>query len=81
MEDRTGNNPLVIIGNLRSAAEAIVCKECVKEEIEGERERCVKIIANHFVKQTRQCQDKEETNDVLSALLNNNTSRHTNKIL
>ena len=80
-DKRTGKNHLIIIGNLRIAADALVCKECITEELEGERERCVEIIANQFAKQTSQCQDKEDTIDVLSALLIKNASRRTNNIL
>ena len=81
MEERTGNTRLITIAILRNIAGALVCKECAKEEIEGERKRCVEIIVNHFVKQTSQCQDKEETIDVLSLLLTKNARRRTNKIL
>ena len=57
-EERTGCNRLVTIGNLHDAADAVVCKECVKEEVESERRRCIQIISQQLVNKAGP-QDKE----------------------
>ena len=48
--ERTGKNRLIDIGNLRNAANGLVCKECVAEEIKKEREQCIQIISKHLEK-------------------------------
>ena len=39
-----------IIGNLKNASNAVLCKEYVSEEVEGERKRYVEIISSHLSK-------------------------------
>ena len=68
-EERTGKNCLITIGNLKNAAEALLCKECVSEEIEGERKRCVEIISSHLSKQKSGFQSKEGYITEFTALL------------
>ena len=46
----TGQNRLATIDHLQNTADGILCKECVTKEIEGERQRCVEIIAKHLDK-------------------------------
>ena len=48
--ERTGKNRLVTIGNLENAASNLVCKECVTEEIDKEREQCVELFSKHLAK-------------------------------
>ena len=69
------------IDNLVHAADSLLCKECVKEDIESERKMCVETIAKHLIKNKNGFQDKKGTIDVLTALLNKNASRRTNKLL
>ena len=79
--ERTGRNRLVTIGNLGHAADSLLCKECVKEEIEGERKQCVEIISNYLAKNKNGSQDKKGIIDMFTALLKKNASRRTNSIL
>ena len=48
--ERTGKNRLITIDILDNAADHLVCKECVTEEIEGERTRCNEIITSRIAK-------------------------------
>ena len=48
--ERTGRNRLVTIGNLGHAANSLLCKECVKEEIKDEHKQRVEIISSYLEK-------------------------------
>ena len=46
-EECTGQNRLIDIGKLSSAADLVLCKGCISEEIENERDKTVDILASH----------------------------------
>ena len=68
-DERTGRNRLITIGNLGYAADSLLCKKYVKEEIEGERKQCVEIISNYLAKNKNGLQDKKWIIDMFTALL------------
>ena len=72
---------MITIGNLKNAANAVLCKECVSEEIEGERKRCIEIISSHLSKEKSGFKNKEGYITEFTALLKENASRRTNSIL
>jgi len=47
--ERTGKDRFITIDNLDNAANNLVCKECVTEEIEGQRRQRTEIIASHLI--------------------------------
>ena len=48
-EERTGRNRLINIDNLNQASREQLCKPCVIEKLEDERETIIDVIANHLV--------------------------------
>ena len=80
--ERTGQNRLIDIGNLSSAADHVLCKECVSEDIVSDRDKTVDIIAAHLHKKNKkQYQSKEAFLTEFTALLKKNAHRRSNNIL
>ena len=58
-EEHTGRNCLIKIDNSGHTADSLLCKECVKKEIESERKTCVETIAKYLIKNKNGFKDKK----------------------
>ena len=59
--ERTGKNRLITIGHLKNAANGMVCKKFITEEIEDERQQSIEIISKHLAKKIRNVKAKQNT--------------------
>ena len=79
-DKRTGQNRLVSLDNLKVASEDLLCKSCVVEHVEEERQHMIKLFAKHLEKRTDSTDNRRFIHEIAAATRKSST-RRTNTIL